>query len=75
MTKHTKNFIPSGLDEVFTRMMQTREALRQAGYYDAAGHPRTDEEGQRILKDVRRQVQSHSEDHNNETKRRRANLV
>jgi hypothetical protein len=73
--RKSKGFEPSGLDEVFTRMMQTREALKQAGYYDAGGKPRTDEEGQRILKDVRHQVQIALGGHANETKRRRANLV
>jgi hypothetical protein len=68
VTKHRKNFIPSGLDEVFTRIQRTTEALRQAGYYDASGEPRTDEGGQRILHEVRRRVKSEGA---NETKRRR----
>ena len=68
MTTHSKNFIPSGLDEVFERIQRTTEALRQAGYYDVAGKPRTDREGQRILHDVRRRVQSEGA---NETRGRR----
>jgi len=66
--RKSKGVEPSGLDEVFTRIQRTTEALRQAGYYDAGGKPRTDEEGQRILHDVRRRVQSEG---TNETRRRR----
>jgi hypothetical protein len=69
--RKSKGFEPSGLDEVFQTIIQTNEALRQAGYYDAHGKPRTDEEGQRILRDIRHQVQSHSEGQANEARRRR----